>query len=116
MKNPRRAMAATVLVSEALVVLFAALVAMRLSGAGTAASLGAFGALSLLCLLCAGLLRVRAGYVLGSVLQVAVVAGGLLVPLMFGVGALFAVLWFTALHLGARIEREQAEVARRLRP
>ena len=114
MRNPKRMMAASVLVGEALVVLFAALVAMRLSEAGMRTSLVTGGGLALACLLCAGLLRSRAGYALGTALQVLVVAGGFWVPLMFAAGGIFALLWVVALRAGTRIEREQAEVARRL--
>ena len=64
------------------------------------------------CLLTAGLLRSRIGYLLGSVLQVAVLATGFWVPVMFGVGAIFALLWGLALVVGARVEREQAQYAR----
>jgi len=38
----------------------------------------------------------------GSLLQVAVIATGLVVPAMFVLGAVFAVLWATAIWLGLR--------------
>ena len=113
MRNPKRMLAATVLASEALVVFFATLVAARLSSAGQTTSLIAGGAVFLLCLLCAGMLRSRAGYVVGWVLQVVIVAAGFWVPMMFGIGVLFAVIWFAGLRIGTRIERERAEYARR---
>lgn len=99
------------LVLEAFVVLFAALVAygLRATAPGTVWLLG--GGLALSLLLAAGLLRQPGGYVVGSVLQVAVVAGGVLVPLMFVVGGIFAVLWVVSLRLGTRIDRERAERA-----
>ena len=64
--------------------------------------------LALACLLVAGLLRRPWGYALGSALQVGVVATGFLVPAMFFLGAVFAVLWVVALRAGARIEHELA--------
>ena len=108
-RSARRQFGATMLVLEAFVVLFAALVAygLRATEPGTVWLLG--GGLALSLLLAAGLLRQPGGYVVGSVLQLAVVAGGLLVPLMFVVGGLFAVLWLVSLRLGARIDRERAE-------
>ena len=115
MRNPKRVMAATVLISEALVVFFASLVASQLSAAGLRTSLIAGGVLLLLCVLCAGMLRRRSGYALGWVLQLVIVAAGFWVPMMFAIGAVFAVIWFAAVRIGTRIEREQAEVARRLR-
>jgi hypothetical protein len=113
-RNPKRMMAATVLVSEALVVFFATLAAYGLSETRPVSYLVAGGVLLLLCVACAGMLRSRAGYGLGWALQVVMVAGGFVVPMMFFIGAGFAVIWFFAIRLGNRIEREQAEVARRL--
>lgn len=108
-RSARRQFAATILVLEAFVVLFAVLVAAGLRvddrpsiwllGGGLAASL----------VLASGLLRYPGGYAAGSVLQVGVVGGGILVPLMFVVGGIFVALWIAALRLGARIDRERAE-------
>ncbi|ABS04959.1 putative membrane protein [Kineococcus radiotolerans] len=114
MRNPKRMMAATVLISEALVVFFATLTAYGLSETRHVSYLVVGGVLLLLCVLCAGMLRSRAGYAFGWVLQVVMIAGGFVVPMMFLVGAGFAVIWFFAVRLGNRIEREQAEIARRL--
>lgn len=47
----------------------------------------------------AGLLRRRGGTALGSVLQVAVVAGGVVVPVLYGLGVVFAGLWLGYLRL-----------------
>ena len=109
MRAPKRALAAATVSLEAFVVLFAGLVARGLgpsSGGGRA--LLVCGVLAVACLLVAGMLRTPAGYVLGSVLQVAVLATGFWVPTMFFLGAVFAVLWVVALRVGARIERERA--------
>jgi len=46
-----------------------------------------------------------------SSLQVALVAAGLVVPVMFFLGLVFAALWFLAIHLGRKVERLQAERA-----
>lgn len=108
-RSARRQFAATMLVLEACVVLFAALVAYGLEVAEPRAVWLLGGGLALSLLLAAGLLRQPGGYVVGSVLQVAVVAGGLLVPLMFVVGGIFAALWIVSMRLGARIDRERAE-------
>ena len=71
MRSPTRTLAASTLVFEALVVFFAGLVAKDLSSLSTGEALGLFGGVALACLLVAGLLRRPAGYVVGSVLQVA---------------------------------------------
>jgi len=103
-------MAATVLVFEAMVVFFASLVAKDLSGLSTAQAVGGGAALAVVLLLSSGLLGRAGGYWFGSLLQVAVVATGLFVPTMIGVGLLFAGLWVAAVVIGTRIERERAGV------
>jgi MFS superfamily sulfate permease-like transporter len=107
-RSPSRVLAATVLSFEALVVIFAGLVAKDLSSATPAAALAASGALALACLLCTALLRTRVGYVLGSLLQLAVIAVGLWVPVMFFLGLVFACLWAFALVVG-RLRRPEAD-------
>lgn len=106
MRSPTRMAAATTLTCEALVVVFAGLVAMRLSSLSTAQALGISVALAVACLVAAGLLRRRIGYVLGSVLQLLVICYGFWVPTMWFVGGLFAVLWIFSLVAGTRAERE----------
>lgn len=116
MRNPKRMMAATVLVCEALLVFFATLVAYGLVPLEDrqVSYLVVGGVLMLLCVAAAGMLRTPRGYAFGWVLQAVIVAGGFIVPMMFVIGAGFAVIWFFAIRFGNRIEREQAEVARRL--
>jgi hypothetical protein len=60
------------------------------------------------CLLLAGLLRSEVAYAVGWVIQIAAIALGFVIPLMFGLGAIFALLWGTAYFLGRRIERDRA--------
>lgn len=109
MRDPKRAMAATVLVFEALVVLFASLVAKDLSGLSTVQAVGGGVVLAVLLVLASGVLGRPGGYWLGSSLQVAVVGTGLVVPSMIGLGLLFTGLWVAAVVIGTRIERERGE-------
>lgn len=104
-----RAIAAAVLVFEGLVVLFATLVALDLTDAEPATLWSLGGGLAAACVLAAGLLRRPWGYVVGSVLQLAVVAAGFVVPAMFVLGAVFAGLWFLVLHLGRKVARMQRD-------
>ena len=106
MRSPTRIFAATTLTCEALVVIFAGLVAKDLSSLSLGAALGISAALAVGCLLAAGMLRTRAGYVLGSVLQVLIIGYGFWLHTMFVVGALFAGLWIFSLVAGTRAERE----------
>jgi hypothetical protein len=64
--------------------------------------------LAVLCLLTAGLLRREWAYAVGWVIQVAALALGFVVGIMFFLGAVFAALWATAYLLGRKIERERA--------
>lgn len=108
MRSPRRTLGATMLVLEALCVFFGALVAGRIGDLGMGRALGVFGTLAVALLLTAGLLRRPVGFVIGWLLQLLVLASGLLLPAMYLVGGAFALLWFAALRVGARVERERA--------
>jgi Protein of unknown function (DUF4233) len=110
MRNPTRIMAATTLTAEALVVIFAGLVAKDLSSLSLGTALGISGGLFVGCLVAAGLLRGRAGYVLGSLLQVLIIGYGIWLPVMFFIGGVFTVLWITSLVVGARLERDSSSV------
>jgi hypothetical protein len=103
-----RGIAASVLVFEGLVVFFATLVALDLSDVDDSTLWWTGGTVTVACVLTAGLLGRPWGYVVGSLLQALVVAAGLLVPAMFVLGAIFAALWFLALHLGRKVARLQA--------
>ncbi len=46
---------------------------------------------------------------LGWVVQVAAIGLGFVIPMMFVLGAIFALLWGSADFLGRKIERERAE-------
>lgn len=100
-----------VLIFEALVVLFATLVAFgtrdRELSMAPVWIVGAVGAL--LCVVAAGMVRTRAGIYLGSAVQVMLLLGGAFVPVMWFIGAVFAVLWIVALRLGGTIDAERAE-------
>jgi hypothetical protein len=61
------------------------------------------------CLVLAGLLRWEAAYVAGWVIQVAAIALGFVVTMMFVLGTIFALLWGAAYFVGRKIERERAE-------
>jgi hypothetical protein len=97
-----RTLCAAVLAFESVVVALAIPVALTTQDADPRlAGLGG-GALAVSCVLVAGLLRYRWAYVAGTLLQAVVVAAGLVVPAMFLLGGIFAVLWAVALSLGAR--------------
>ena len=105
----QRMITATVLVCEALVVFFALLVAYGLRVAEPA-SLSIFAGVGMVsCAVAARLQRSRAGIAIGSAVQVLLLLGGLLVPMMFVVGGIFTIIWALGVWLGLKIDRERAE-------
>jgi hypothetical protein len=69
------------------------------------------GGLAVLCLVTTGLLRKPWAYWLGHAIQLATIALGFLVPIMFFIGLMFAALWLGAFFLGRRIEADKARWA-----
>jgi len=100
-----RVLGSAVLAMEFLVMGFALLLAMENHGA-LALWLG--GALALLLLLDAGLMKKMTGWYLGTLLQIALIAYGLVVPAMYFMGSLFAVLWVSAFFIGRKGEAIRA--------
>ena len=105
-----RILGATVLVMEGLTVSFGLLLAM--SSADTI-WLWAGGALALLLLLTAGLLKRKSGWIIGSLLQVGVFAYGFVVTAMFAMGVLYAGLWIAAIVVGRKGEAARARLSGR---
>jgi Protein of unknown function (DUF4233) len=99
-----RTLCASVLAFEALVVALAIVPALTLTDSHhtliVAGGLTVIG----LCVLAAAMLRSAAGYVLGSAVQVLVVAAGFVLPVMFFLGGLFALLWISAILVARRAE------------
>lgn len=112
-----RRLVGLVIGTQGLVVFFGALVARALAaatGSHTSGALLLMGSLlALLCLLDAGLLRQPWGVTLGWALQIATVAGVLVVPLMLPVGLLFGALWMTALVQGNAMDEHTRAVDER---
>jgi hypothetical protein len=107
-RSPRRGMCAAVLSLEAITLGLTTPVLITIAdvSAGTAVAVGL--GLAAVCLLLAGMLRAEWAYTLGWAVQVAAVALGFAIPLMFLLGGIFALLWGSAYFLGRRIERERA--------
>jgi len=118
-KSAKVQFASTTLMLEAFLIMFATLVAYGLRDipsvwivkeVPSAATIWTFGAiLFVVLLLLSRMLHSPGGYLAGSLVQLPVLACGFAVPMMFGLAAVFLVLWFVALRLGAKIDRERAE-------
>ena len=103
-----RGICAAMLVFEAVVIALATPVMIAVEDVQTDVALSVGLGLAFLALLTAGLLRRPWAYVLGHAIQVAIIAMGVLVPVMFLVGVMFAALWVTAYLLGRKIEADKA--------
>lgn len=73
---------------------------------GMAVGAGALGIVA--CLAATAGLRRGWGYLLGWVTQIVAVACGLLTPMMYLVGAIFAVIWISTFVLGRRLQNRQS--------
>ncbi|WP_370348393.1 DUF4233 domain-containing protein [Catenulispora sp. EB89] len=101
-------MAASVLCFEVLVILFFALVAMKLSDLSSGTVWAICGPGMVVAALLCGMLRKSWAYSLGWVLQGALILAGFVITDMFFVGACFALLWYWALKAGRQIDTEKA--------
>ena len=100
------------LLLEAVRVFFVVMVAYGLKVLPPGAVFGG-GALLVALLLVAGRLAGRAmGVSLGWVLQAALIAIGILLPLMYFIGAIFAVIWIYCFITGRRLDRQKATYLR----
>jgi len=102
-----RILGAAVITMESLIMGFALLLAMK-DHSALALSIG--GAIAILCLLTAGMMKKRTGWILGTLLQVGLVAYDVVVPLMYFLGGLFAALWVIAYFLGRKGEAIRAQL------
>lgn len=108
MNSAKRSLCGTVLAVEAIVLGLTTPVMITTSDVSTATALWIGLGLAVCCLLVAGLLRFEWAYWLGHAIQVAAIAVGVVVALMFFLGAILAVLWGTAFGVGLKIERDRA--------
>jgi hypothetical protein len=100
-------MCAAILSLEAIAIALSTPVMINLAGVPWRTALAVGLGLCVACLLLAGLLRWEAAYAVGCVIQVAAIALGFVVTMMFVIGAIFALLWGSAYFLGRKIERER---------
>lgn len=105
-----RRLCGTVLIMEAVVVLLAILPASRLEHVSGSTALIVGGVVAALAIVLSGLAgKPGKGWALhaATVFQFVVIATGVFVPMMYVLGVVFALLWFTGIWLGRKVEREQ---------
>lgn len=103
-----RVLCSAVLSFEAVMMLLSILVLNGFSSVSAPVAVAIGCGMALGCLIAAGGLRRRWGHPLGHVLQVLMIAMGLLAPAVLVIGLLFAGLWIAACVIGLRIDRERA--------
>jgi hypothetical protein len=106
-----RQLCGTVLIMEAVVIGLAIPVAIALEHLGHGVAGGVGGGLAVCALLLSGLVgRPGMGWALwaGTILQVLVIASGVVVPAMYVLGVVFGALWITGIWLARRLQTPAA--------
>ena len=101
-------MCASVLAFEAIVLGLTTPVMITAADVDTGSSLVVGLGLTVAAVVVAALLRFRWAYALGTLLQVAAVGLGFVVPTMFVLGVIFAAFWAMAIVLGRRVDAAKA--------
>ncbi len=105
----QRTMCAGILMLQTIALVPFAAVLLPLTDLSTGAAVALGVGLPVASLLAAGSLRTRAGAWFGWAVEVATVLTGLVVPLMWGLGAVFLALYAGSWFLGRKIDRERDE-------
>ena len=120
--KPRRRRSATesllsiVLILEAVLLFFVTLTAFGLKALDPVTAFVGGGAFMLVLVLASRLVRYRWGIWLGWVLQVAILATGFVLPMMFLVGGGFVALWVYCFVRARSIDRQRAEFEAQFAP
>ncbi len=112
--KPFRQLCGPVLMLEAIVIGLAIPVAIAYEHLRHSVAGGVGGGLAVCALLLGGLVGRRGmGWVLwaGTVLQVLVIASGIVLPAMYILGVIFAALWVTSITLARRLQAQSAPKA-----
>ncbi|MGB9373755.1 MAG: DUF4233 domain-containing protein [Jiangellales bacterium] len=108
-----RGLASGVLGLESMVLLLVIPVAVTIADINPWVAIPAGVVLIALCIVAIGGLGRGWGYSLGWVVQVLAIALGFVVPAMFVLGGIFALLWYSALRIARQVEADKASGADR---
>ncbi|MEV7236498.1 DUF4233 domain-containing protein [Streptomyces sp. NPDC051020] len=106
-----RTLCASTLIGEFFVIGFAGLVAMKSDDLSNTTVWTVCGVGMLLSVLLCGMITRPGGTALGWALQVALVASGFVVPMMFILGLVFGGLWWASVHYGRKVDEAKARWA-----
>lgn len=108
-----RTLCASTLIGEFFIIGFAGLVAMKDADLSTGTVWTVCGIAMFLCVALCGVITRPGGVALGWALQIALIASGVFVPMMFFMGAIFALLWWASVHFGRKVDEAKARFAAR---
>lgn len=108
-RSAKRSLCSIVLGFEVFIMFFFTLLAYGLELVPQAWAFPLGLGMCVLLLLAAGLLPRPAGYALGWVMQILLLAAGLLHFSMFIVGALFTAMWFFSIRMGGKLDARWAD-------
>ncbi|MFI2432171.1 DUF4233 domain-containing protein [Streptomyces sp. NPDC018693] len=106
-----RTLCSSTLIGEFFVIGFAGLVAMKDDDLSMSTVWTVCGVAMFLSLVLCGVVTRPGGVALGWALQIALVASGVFVPMMFFLGAVFGALWWASVHYGRKIDEAKARFA-----
>ena len=106
-----RTLCSSTLIGEFFVIGFAGLVAMKQPDLSTGTVWTVCGVAMFLSVALCGMVGRPGGVALGWALQIALIASGVFVPMMFFMGAVFALLWWTSVHFGRKVDEAKARFA-----
>ncbi|MFI5689710.1 DUF4233 domain-containing protein [Streptomyces sp. NPDC051636] len=106
-----RTLCSSTLIGEFFVIGFAGLVAMKDDDLSTSTVWTVCGIAMFLSVALCGMVTRPGGVALGWALQMALVASGFFVPMMFFLGAVFAALWWASVHFGRKVDEARARFA-----
>ncbi|MER5193316.1 DUF4233 domain-containing protein [Streptomyces sp. NPDC002755] len=106
-----RTLCSSTLIGEFFVIGFAGLVAMKDADLSTATVWTVCGIAMFFSVLLCGMVTRPGGVALGWALQIALVASGFFVPIMFFLGVLFGALWWSSVHFGRKVDEAKARFA-----
>lgn len=97
---------------EIIVIFIAGLTAYGLTMAPAVQVWVTTGIVGLLCLLALGLANRPIGIGFAAAVQVVLIASGIIIPTMWFLGGVFAIIWLIGVLLGRKIDREKREYVR----
>ncbi|OIK27323.1 DUF4233 domain-containing protein [Streptomyces malaysiense] len=106
-----RTLCSSTLIGEFFVIGFAGLVAMKDPSLSVSTVWLVSGIAMVLCVLLCGMVTRPGGIALGWALQIALIASGVFVPVMYFMGVVFAALWWASVHFGRKVDEAKARFA-----